>query len=132
MFLFSFSYLNVYIFNRQPVIEELEKVLAFNNKLVSLKSHPDASRFARGVGPVSLIGLFLSKFSFLIHQGLCFHFHPTLFYFQQPLYSFWEFLVDLCNFCCMVLSLSTYISLSLCVFGLDQMESMMVIERGMT
>ncbi|KAL8531252.1 hypothetical protein ACS0TY_008035 [Phlomoides rotata] len=39
----------------QPVMEELEKILAFNNKLVSLKSHPDASRFARGVGPISLI-----------------------------------------------------------------------------
>ncbi|CAA0838115.1 Protein TIC110- chloroplastic [Striga hermonthica] len=37
-------------------IEELDKILAFNNMLISLKSHPDASRFARGVGPVSLIG----------------------------------------------------------------------------
>lgn len=40
----------------QPVIEELEKILAFNNKLLSLKNHPDASRFARGVGAISLIG----------------------------------------------------------------------------
>ncbi|KAH6837073.1 translocon at the inner envelope membrane of chloroplasts 110 [Perilla frutescens var. hirtella] len=40
----------------KPVIEELDKILAFNNKLLSLKSHPDASRFARGVGAVSLIG----------------------------------------------------------------------------
>lgn len=39
------------------MIEELEKILAFNNKLLSLKNHPDASRFARGVGAVSLIGL---------------------------------------------------------------------------
>ncbi|KAI3760365.1 hypothetical protein L1987_50760 [Smallanthus sonchifolius] len=38
------------------IVEELDKVLAFNNLLVSLKNHPDASRFARGVGPVSLIG----------------------------------------------------------------------------
>lgn len=40
----------------KPVIEELEKILAFNNKLLSLKNHPDASRFARGVGAISLIG----------------------------------------------------------------------------
>ncbi|XP_011080674.1 protein TIC110, chloroplastic isoform X2 [Sesamum indicum] len=40
----------------QPVLEELDKILAFNNLLISLKNHPDASRFARGVGPVSLIG----------------------------------------------------------------------------
>ncbi|XP_047940681.1 protein TIC110, chloroplastic [Salvia hispanica] len=40
----------------KPVIEELDKILAFNNKLVSLKNHPDASRFARGVGAISLIG----------------------------------------------------------------------------
>ncbi|KAL0389113.1 UNVERIFIED_CONTAM: protein, chloroplastic [Sesamum calycinum] len=40
----------------QPVLEELNKILAFNNVLISLKNHPDASRFARGVGPVSLIG----------------------------------------------------------------------------
>lgn len=39
------------------MIEELDKILAFNNKLVSLKNHPDASRFARGVGAISLIGL---------------------------------------------------------------------------
>lgn len=38
------------------IVEELDKVLAFNNLLVSLKNHPDASRFARGVGPISLIG----------------------------------------------------------------------------
>lgn len=37
-------------------MEELEKVLAFNNLLVSLKSHSEADKFARGVGPVSLIG----------------------------------------------------------------------------
>ncbi|KAF2296883.1 hypothetical protein GH714_010994 [Hevea brasiliensis] len=38
------------------VMEELDKVLAFNNKLISLKNHPDAASFARGVGPVSLLG----------------------------------------------------------------------------
>ncbi|CAH9075311.1 unnamed protein product [Cuscuta epithymum] len=38
------------------VIEELDKILAFNNLLISLKKHSDASRFARGVGPVSLSG----------------------------------------------------------------------------
>ncbi|KAL3625836.1 hypothetical protein CASFOL_030365 [Castilleja foliolosa] len=37
-------------------IEELDKMLAFNILLISLKNHPDASHFARGVGPVSLIG----------------------------------------------------------------------------
>ncbi|XP_022868428.1 protein TIC110, chloroplastic [Olea europaea var. sylvestris] len=40
----------------QRVITGLDKILAFNNLLISLKSHPDVSRFARGVGPVSLIG----------------------------------------------------------------------------
>ncbi|KAL2470925.1 hypothetical protein Adt_39061 [Abeliophyllum distichum] len=40
----------------QRVIAEIDKILAFNNLLISLKSHPDASRFARGVGPVYLIG----------------------------------------------------------------------------
>ncbi|KAK9229964.1 hypothetical protein WN944_022931 [Citrus x changshan-huyou] len=38
------------------VVEELDKVLAFNNLLISLKQHPNADRFARGVGPVSLVG----------------------------------------------------------------------------
>ncbi|KAH7564779.1 hypothetical protein JRO89_XS09G0025400 [Xanthoceras sorbifolium] len=38
------------------VVEELDKVLAFNNLLITLKEHPDADRFARGVGPLSLIG----------------------------------------------------------------------------
>ncbi|KAJ0244893.1 Protein TIC110 [Hirschfeldia incana] len=38
------------------VVEELEKVLEFNNLLVSLKSHSEAASFARGVGPISLIG----------------------------------------------------------------------------
>ncbi|KAJ0007478.1 hypothetical protein Pint_30706 [Pistacia integerrima] len=38
------------------VVEELDKVLSFNNLLISLKEHPDADRFARGIGPVSLIG----------------------------------------------------------------------------
>ncbi|KAI3994230.1 hypothetical protein MKX01_012487 [Papaver californicum] len=38
------------------VVEELENILAFNNKLMSLSSHPEAARFALGVGPVSLLG----------------------------------------------------------------------------
>ncbi|CAA2951299.1 Protein TIC110, chloroplastic [Olea europaea subsp. europaea] len=47
----------------QRVIEEIDKILAFNNLLISRKSHPDASRFAHGVGPVSLIAtdLFLAS-----------------------------------------------------------------------
>lgn len=38
------------------VVEELNKILAFNNLLLSLKNNPDAGSFARGVGPVSLVG----------------------------------------------------------------------------
>ncbi|XP_043703542.1 protein TIC110, chloroplastic [Telopea speciosissima] len=38
------------------VVEVLDEVLAFNNLLMSLNKHPDAERFAPGVGPVSLIG----------------------------------------------------------------------------
>ncbi|RZB69923.1 Protein TIC110, chloroplastic isoform B [Glycine soja] len=37
-------------------IAELDRVLAFNNLLISFKTHPDVDRFARGVGPVSLVG----------------------------------------------------------------------------
>lgn len=37
-------------------MEELNKALAFNNLLISLKNHPDAGRFACGVGPISLMG----------------------------------------------------------------------------
>ncbi|KAM7488537.1 hypothetical protein LguiB_026021 [Lonicera macranthoides] len=38
------------------VIEELEKIVAFNDRLISLKNDPNASRFARGLGPISLLG----------------------------------------------------------------------------
>ncbi|CAI9107113.1 OLC1v1006401C1 [Oldenlandia corymbosa var. corymbosa] len=38
------------------IIEELNKILEFNDLLISLKNHPDSSQFARGVGPVSLGG----------------------------------------------------------------------------
>ncbi|XP_020210631.1 protein TIC110, chloroplastic [Cajanus cajan] len=37
-------------------VAELDRVLAFNNLLISFKNHPDVDRFARGVGPVSLVG----------------------------------------------------------------------------
>lgn len=40
---------------RQP-IEELDKILEFNSLLITLKKHPDASSFARGLGTVSLLG----------------------------------------------------------------------------
>lgn len=40
------------------VVEELEKVLAFNDLLISFKNHSDIDRLARGVGPVSLVGEF--------------------------------------------------------------------------
>ncbi|KAK9126786.1 hypothetical protein Scep_015632 [Stephania cephalantha] len=38
------------------VIEELDKILAFNDRLISLRNHSDAGNFAPGVGPVSLLG----------------------------------------------------------------------------
>ncbi|OWM68481.1 hypothetical protein CDL15_Pgr024621 [Punica granatum] len=38
------------------VVEQLDRILAFNNLLVTLKNHADADRFARGIVPVSLIG----------------------------------------------------------------------------
>ncbi|KAM7501737.1 hypothetical protein LguiB_000641 [Lonicera macranthoides] len=38
------------------VIDELDKIVAFSNLLVSWKNHPDASRFALGLGPISLSG----------------------------------------------------------------------------
>ncbi|KAM5583035.1 protein TIC110, chloroplastic [Rosa sericea] len=38
------------------VVEELDKVLALNSLLISLKNRPDAVRFAPGVGPISLLG----------------------------------------------------------------------------
>ncbi|XP_027334604.1 protein TIC110, chloroplastic-like [Abrus precatorius] len=37
-------------------VEELDKILTFNNVLITLKNHPDVDCFARGVGPVSLLG----------------------------------------------------------------------------
>ncbi|KAK7276097.1 hypothetical protein RIF29_17230 [Crotalaria pallida] len=37
-------------------VEELDRILAFNNLLTSFKNHPDVDRFARGVGPISLVG----------------------------------------------------------------------------
>ncbi|KAK2386625.1 protein TIC110, chloroplastic [Trifolium repens] len=37
-------------------VEELDKILELNNLLISLKNHADVDRFARGVGPVSLLG----------------------------------------------------------------------------
>ncbi|XVF05832.1 hypothetical protein REPUB_Repub05bG0207100 [Reevesia pubescens] len=40
----------------KQAVGELDKILAFNDLLISLSNHPDADRFARGVGPVSLVG----------------------------------------------------------------------------
>ncbi|GAU27288.1 hypothetical protein TSUD_125690 [Trifolium subterraneum] len=37
-------------------VEELDKILAFNSLLISLRNHADVDQFARGVGPVSLLG----------------------------------------------------------------------------
>lgn len=42
--------------NVTEAVEELDKVLTFNNLLISLKNHPNADQFALGVGPVSLLG----------------------------------------------------------------------------
>lgn len=39
------------------VVKELDKIVAFNNLLISLKNHPNADQFAPGVGPVSLLGM---------------------------------------------------------------------------
>ncbi|KAF9594954.1 hypothetical protein IFM89_035524 [Coptis chinensis] len=38
------------------VIEELDKILAFSNQLMYLRNHPEASRFAHGLGPINLLG----------------------------------------------------------------------------
>ncbi|XP_078435270.1 translocon at the inner envelope membrane of chloroplasts 110 [Wolffia australiana] len=38
------------------VVEELNKVLAFNASLISLKEHAEAAQFAPGIGPLSLLG----------------------------------------------------------------------------
>ncbi|KAK9273053.1 hypothetical protein L1049_017860 [Liquidambar formosana] len=38
------------------VVEELDEILVFNNLLTSLRNHPDIGHFARGIGPVSLLG----------------------------------------------------------------------------
>ncbi|CAI0549087.1 unnamed protein product [Linum tenue] len=40
----------------KQVVEEIDVILAFNDGLISLKNHADADRFARGVGPVSVLG----------------------------------------------------------------------------
>jgi hypothetical protein len=40
-------------------VEELDKILAFINLLISLKNHADVDSFARGVGLVSLLGKLL-------------------------------------------------------------------------
>ncbi|MBA0552794.1 hypothetical protein Golob_023573 [Gossypium lobatum] len=40
----------------KQAVEELDKILSFNDLLISLSKHPDADRFACGLGPVSLVG----------------------------------------------------------------------------
>lgn len=52
------------------VVEELDRILAFNNKLVSLKNHADAGSFARGVGLVSLVGKMPHIFWYLVRCEL--------------------------------------------------------------
>jgi hypothetical protein len=48
------------------VVEELDKVLAFNDLLISFKNHSDIDRLARGVGPVSLAGEFPDRVSVFV------------------------------------------------------------------
>lgn len=38
-------------------VEELDKILALNDILITLKNHPDAGHFSPGVGPVSILGM---------------------------------------------------------------------------
>ncbi|KAL9236764.1 hypothetical protein vseg_011398 [Gypsophila vaccaria] len=38
------------------VVKEIDNILAFNNQLLALRSHPDAESLARGIGLVSLVG----------------------------------------------------------------------------
>ncbi|KAF5186744.1 hypothetical protein FRX31_023661 [Thalictrum thalictroides] len=38
------------------VAEELEKIIAFSNQLMSLSNHSEAGRFALGIGPISVLG----------------------------------------------------------------------------
>ncbi|KAE8688829.1 TIC110 protein [Hibiscus syriacus] len=40
----------------KQAVEELDKILSFNDLLTSLSKHLDADRFACGLGPVSLVG----------------------------------------------------------------------------
>jgi hypothetical protein len=47
------------------VVEELDKVLAFNDLLISFKNRSDIDRLARGVGPVSLVGEFPDRVSII-------------------------------------------------------------------
>lgn len=54
------------------VIEELEKVLAFNNLLTSLSKHSDSGQFAQGVGPVSLIGMSSFKELLPVPSSACY------------------------------------------------------------
>lgn len=49
----------------EVVIEELEKVLALNDLLISLSKHAEAAQFAPGVGPVSLLGNSLCEILFI-------------------------------------------------------------------
>lgn len=51
--------LNFFSAGVSQAVEELDRILAFNNLLVSFKNHPDVDRFARGVGPISLVGKLL-------------------------------------------------------------------------
>ncbi|PIA59620.1 hypothetical protein AQUCO_00400483v1 [Aquilegia coerulea] len=38
------------------VVEELDKIIAFSNHLMSLSNHSEAGRFALGIGPISVLG----------------------------------------------------------------------------
>ena len=54
----------------KEAVEELDKILGFNSLLISLKNHPDADRFALGLGPVSLLGRYFNwTFCFDVYQS---------------------------------------------------------------
>ncbi|CAN1266358.1 Protein TIC110, chloroplastic [Linum perenne] len=40
----------------KQAVDAIDAVLAFNDRLISFKDHADADRYARGVGPISVLG----------------------------------------------------------------------------
>lgn len=65
-------------------VEELDKILALNNLLITLKNHPDADRFSPGVGPLSVLGM---DPNYILGQYGCFDMSKitTFYYFVSML-----------------------------------------------